>query len=236
MRRYQEAGLYFDKTIQLAPQLVHSYGMKRRNTLLWKGDLIEARKILESMPQKEPAFFNNFWLSQEILERKYEAALDRLNRITIDVFQEEANFTPKSLSRAEIFSYMKKDSLAHSEYEKAAIFLEAQAKERPENPPVFASLGKAYAGLGRKEDAIREGKKAMGKVPLSEDKYQAPKYIIDMAEIHTMLGDYEQALNEIEEVLSMPSAFSAKSLVLEPRWDPLRSHLRYKQIITKYSK
>lgn len=235
MKRYQDAETYLDKGIQLGPQQVYVYGMKRRNTLLWKGDLMECRKILEAMPQKEPAFYNAFWLSQEIVERKYEAALDRLNRITIEVFQEEANFTPKSLLRADILSYMKKDSLARSEYEKAAIFLESQVKERPENAAVFAALGKAYAGLGRKEDAIREGKKAMEMLPLSVDKFMAPIYIVDMAEIHTKLGDLDQAFNEIEQVLSMPFSFSVKSLELLPTWDPLRSHPRYKQIITKYS-
>jgi serine/threonine protein kinase/Flp pilus assembly protein TadD len=236
MRRYQDAEIYYDKAIQLAPQLVYAYGQKRRNSLFWKGDLIECRKILESMPQKEPAFYNAFWLAQEIVERKYEAALDHLNRITIEVFQEEANFTPKSLMRADILSYMKKDSLARSEYETAAIFLESQAKERPENAAVFAALGKAYAGLGRKEDAIREGEKAMEMVPLSIDKYMAPIYIVDMAEIHTKLGDLDQAFNEIEQVLSMSLSFSVKSLEIQPSWDPLRSHPRYKQIIAKYSK
>lgn len=235
MRQYQDAETYLNKGIQLGPQQVYIYGMKRRNSLLWKGDLMECRKILEAMPQKEPAFYNAFWLSQEIAERKYEAALDRLNRITIEVFQEEANFTPKSLLRADILSYMKKNSLARSEYEKAAIFLESQVKERPENAAVFASLGKAYAGMGRKEDAIHQGEKAMEMLPLSVDKFMAPVYIVDMAEIHTMLGDYDQALNEIEEVLSMPFGFSVKSLMLDPRWDPLRSHPRYKQIIAKYS-
>ncbi len=234
MRRYQDAEIYFDKGIQLDPQQVYIYGMKRANSISWKGDLKEGRKILESMPQKEPTFYNAFWLRQEIAERKYEAALDRLNRMTFEVFQEEANFTPKSLMRADIFSYMKKDLLARSEYEKAAIFLEAQAKERPENAAVFAALGKAYAGLARKEDAIREGKKAMKMVPISVDKFMAPGYIIDMAEIYTILGDYDQALNEIEEVLAMPFSFSAKSLALNPSWDPLRSHPRYKQIVTKY--
>jgi serine/threonine-protein kinase len=236
MRRYRDAEIYYDKAIQLVPELVYSYGQKRSNSLLWKGDLIECRKILESMPQKEPAFYSFFWLAQEIAERKYEAALDRLNRMTIEVFQEEADFRPKSLMRAFILSYMKKDALARAEYEKAAIFLESQAKERPENAAVFASLGKAYAGLGRKEDAIREGKKAMEMVPLSTDKYMAPTYIVDMAEIHTKLGDYDQALDEIEQLLSMPFSFSVKSLEIDPSWDPLRSHPRYKQIIAKYSK
>jgi serine/threonine protein kinase/tetratricopeptide (TPR) repeat protein len=234
MRRYQDAETYLDRGIQLGPQQVYIYGQKRLNSLQWKGDLIECRKILESMPQKEPAFYNRFWLDQEIVERNFEAALDRLNRITIEVFQEEAGFMPKSLLRADLLSYMKKES--RLEYEKAVIFLEAQTKERPENAAVYASLGKAYAGLGRKEDAIREGKKAMEMVPLSIDKFMGPKYILNMADIHTKLGAYDKALDKIEQLLSIPFSFSTKVLELEPSWDPLRSHPRYKQIVEKYSK
>lgn len=76
----------------------------------------------------------------------------------------------------------------------------------------------------------------MEMVPSSIDKLQGPEYIIDMADIHTKLGEYDQALNKIEAVLSMPSQFSTKLLALELTWDQLRSHPRYKQILAKYSK
>ena len=235
-RRYQEAEAYFDKAIGLDPQQVYVYGMKQLNCLLWKGDIKEGRRILVGMPEKELPFYNSFWFSQELYERKYEAALDRLNRIPIELFQEESRFRPKSLLRASVLSLMGKDALARLEFEKSITFLEAQAKERSENAAVFISLGKAYAGLGRKEDAIREGKKALEMVPLSIDRFMGPHYLMDMAEIFTMVGEYDQALNQIETLLGIPSAFSVKMLNVAPIWDPLRTHPRYKDLITKYSK
>ncbi len=236
MRRYQEAETYIDMALRLAPDQVYTYGMKLLNTLHWKGDLKKCRRILERMPEREPAFYNWFWIFQETNERKYEAALNRLDRIPIEIFQEESRFAPKSLMRAEVLSLMKQNEAARAEYEKARIFLEEAVKEKSDYAAVYSSLGKAYAGLGRKEDAIRNGKKAMELVPLSIDKFMAPDYIADMAQIYVMVGEYDQALNEIETLFREQSWFSVNGLKLQPMWDPLRDHPRYKQIIQKYSK
>ncbi|MGH9857931.1 MAG: tetratricopeptide repeat protein, partial [Acidobacteriota bacterium] len=61
LRRYAEANNYYDRSLQLAPDQVYGYGSKRDNILLWKGDLKEARKILEKMPEKEPNFYFAYW-------------------------------------------------------------------------------------------------------------------------------------------------------------------------------
>ena len=47
---------------------------------------------------------------------------------------------------------------------------------------------------------------------MSIDKFMGWEYILEMAEIYTMLGEYDQALKEIEQVLSIPAWFSVKML------------------------
>ena len=49
-----------------------------------------------------------------------------------------------------------------------------------------------------------------------------------------MVGDYEAAFDEIEYMLSIPCYFSVGLLRLDPRWDPLRDHPRYKNLIEKF--
>ena len=191
--------------------------------------------ILERMPDQEPQFFHLYWLNQETLERNYTGALERLDRIAVEVFQEEATFLPKTLLQAKIFSYSKQQTLALGYYEKARIFLEEKVRERPKSPAVHSSLSIAYAGLGRKEEAIREGKQAVELLPVSRDAFMGPAFVIGLAEIYTMVGEYDRSLNQIEHLLSIPSWFSVKELKLHPRWDPLRTHPRYKQILIKYS-
>jgi tetratricopeptide (TPR) repeat protein len=187
------------------------------------------------MPEREQAFYQYFWFMQEINERNYEAALRRLETMS-EVFQEEARYKPKTLLRAEIFSFMNKDALASEEFHKACVFLEEQVKKQPDYAAVHSSLGLAYAGLNRKEDAIRAGKKAMELVPSTIDKFMGWAYIVEMAEIYTMLGEYDLAFIELERALTIPAWFSVKFLLLQPSWDPLREQPRYKQIVEKYSK
>jgi serine/threonine protein kinase/predicted Zn-dependent protease len=236
MRRYAEAETFLNKALGLEPEQVYIYGMKQANSILWKGDLKESRRNLEDMPKNEPAFYNFFWGYQEILERQYESAIKRLDQMPVQIFREEARFIPKSLLRAQVLMYSKQNSLARKSFEEARSFLETVVKERPESAPVHSALGKVYGGLGLKVDAIREGKKATELVPISTDKFMGPSFIIDLAEIYTTIGEYDQAFDQIEILLSNPVWFSVKLLMLDPVFDPLRSQSRYKQIIEKYSK
>jgi eukaryotic-like serine/threonine-protein kinase len=236
MRKYAEADAYLNKGIAMDPGAVYIYGSKQINVITWKGDLKEGRSILEKMPQKDPAFYEYFWAYQEILERKYDAAIKRLDQMPVQVFREEGVFIPKSLWRAQLLRYKKENSVAQKSFEEARSYLEQVVKESPESAPVHSSLGKTYAGLGLKEDAIREGNKAIELVPFSTDKFMGPSFLIDLTEIYTTTGEYDQAFDQIEILLSHPTLFSVQILKLDPIFDPLRSHPRYKQIIEKYSK
>jgi TolB-like protein/Tfp pilus assembly protein PilF len=236
MRKYAEAEAYFNKGIAMDPGAVYLYGSKQINAITWKGDLKEGRSVLEKMPQKDPAFYEYFWAYQEILERKFDAAIQRLDQMPVQIFREEGVFIPKSLWRAQILRYKKENSAAQKSFEEARSYLERVLKEGQDSAPAHASLGKAYAGLGRKEDAIREGEKATEIVPFSRDKFMGPSFMIDLAEIYTTTGEYDQAFDQIEILLSNPTLFSVQILKLDPVFDPLRTQSRYKQIIEKYSK
>ncbi len=235
LRRYQEAESYLDRAIGVAPEYVYPYAMKAENMINWKGDIKAARKIMEAMPDNELPSYTIIWFFQELQERNYDAALARIEATSIDLFQEEAHYVPKTLLQAFVL-FLKKDPLARTFYEKARLFLEEKVKERTNDSAVHSSLGWAYAGLRRKEDAIKEGKIALELSPLSKDAFMGPTYIFDMATIYVMVGEYERTLDQIDLLLSIPSFMSVRRLETDPIWDPLRSHPRYKQIIAKYSK
>jgi tetratricopeptide (TPR) repeat protein len=235
LRKYAEAEAYYDRSLQLTPDQVYAYGLKQWNSIFWKGDLKTGRKILEQMPEMEPGFFHSNWIRQEILERNYQKALDRLEKIPVDVFQEESLYMPKTLMMAMLFDYSNQKEKAREQYEVSRRFLEKKIQEGRNIPAVHEALGTAYAGLGRKEDAIREGKLAVEMIPVSKDAFQGPGSVITLAQIYTMTGEFDQALDQLDYLLSIPSWFSIRALQLEPVWDPLRSHPRYPQLIKKFS-
>ena len=130
-----------------------------------------------------------------------------------------------------------KMDLARASFDSARIFLESLAKNQSDDQRIHSALGLVYAALGRKEDALLEGKLAMDMFPVSMDAFVGPAYVNDFAEILMRVGEHEQALDKIEYLLSIPQInMSVASLPNDPQWKPLRYHPRFKQLLKKYSK
>ncbi len=55
-----------------------------------------------------------------------------------------------------------------------------------------------------------------------------------MAYVQLNAGNIDEALNYLEEVLSIPSYYSTAWVELDPQWAPARDHPKYKEIIAKY--
>jgi hypothetical protein len=55
-----------------------------------------------------------------------------------------------------------------------------------------------------------------------------------MAYVQLSAGNIDAALDYLEENLSIPSSHSTAWVELDPHWEPVRDHPRYKEIIAKY--
>ena len=55
-----------------------------------------------------------------------------------------------------------------------------------------------------------------------------------MASIYIMAGEYDNAVDELELLLSIPSWTSANMLRLDPLYKPLHDLPRFKAILAKY--
>ncbi len=234
LRRHPEAERYYDRSIFLAPDQTRAYVNKAFSYWL-QGSLEKARAMLEEMPKRtDPqsiSVWHLFWILQELYERNYQAALELvLSSDFVDYYVGR-----KALLTGLVYSLMNEPELARDSFDSARILLEKEAKERPDDPLAHSQLGNAYAGLGRKEEAIREGKLGMELYPVSKDALDGPYYVILLAVIYVMVGEYDAALDKIEYLLSIPSDLSVPLLRLDPQWDPLRDHPRFKRLLEKNS-
>ena len=125
---------------------------------------------------------------------------------------------------------------SHAERARAAI--EKKAAERPDDPRFHAALGLAYAYLGRKEEAIREGSRAVSLCPISKDALAGPNYALGLARIYAVAGEPESAVERLDHLMSIPAGdiVSLASLKNDPAWDSIRDHPRFKKLLEKYSK
>jgi serine/threonine-protein kinase len=90
-----------------------------------------------------------------------------------------------------------------------------------------------YAGIGRKDDAIREGKRAVELLPESIDAFQGPQIAAQLAAIYAMFGDADDAVPLIEHLLTGKVGISVHRLE-EPDWDGIRGDPRFQALIKKY--
>lgn len=228
MRIYSEAERYCDRSISLAPDQLVSYQFKAHNYLLWKGDTRMARSTLEKMPKKKDPGSILSWFKLELYERNYQRALNQLFP-AFDIYFLPHVFRTESAGMT--YRLMKEPELARTSFDAARILLEQGIKENPNDSEIHSSLGVVYAGLNQKDAAIREGKLGVELGGISKDAFSGPDRVQDLAAIYVMVGEYETALDLIEQLLSIPSLLSVSLLRIDPVWDPLRSHPRFQKLL-----
>ena len=123
---------------------------------------------------------------------------------------------------------------ARQAYLKGKARLELRQQEQPRNQFLVIGLAYCEAGLGHKEAALREGEKAVAMMPASEDPVYGPVAEENLAGIEAQVGEAERAIARIERLLVTPyGAFplTQANLRIDPVWDPLRQHPRFKAIV-----
>ncbi len=230
-RHYREAIDYCDQTIALAPDQPFAYYHKAWTYWSWKGTTEEARAALEVMPVRTAeGWYHWTWFWQEVFEGKCHDALRRLIAMPEDWIKTWLVACPTSLLRAQVHDLLEEPDEAREAYDAARTLLEAAVRRSPDDPRLRASLGVAYAGNGRRDEALREGRRAVDLLPVSKDAYFGTSYVTDCALINTMVGEYDAALKALETLLAIPSMMAVPLLRLDPRWKPLRSHPGFQRL------
>ncbi len=93
-------------------------------------------------------------------------------------------------------------------------------------------LGMADAALGNKEDAIREGRRAVELLPVTKDAIIGPQLVQNLALIYAWTGEKDLALKQLSDVTKVPGYLNYGDLRLHPRWDPLRGDPRFEQTVS----
>jgi TolB-like protein/DNA-binding winged helix-turn-helix (wHTH) protein len=224
LRKYSEAQRYFNLCSSLGPDEMNGYIGSALNLVHWKGDIIKAREILNKVPQKNNWRFisHQFWI--EFLDRKHETALQTLSSPYVDSIQ-------KHVYSGLVYLQLDKQELARVSFETARNQIKEELHRESGEYSIHGLNGLALAGLRRKKEAIDEGKRAVELLPVSKDASLGPNRIETLAVIYTLSGEPDAAIDQLEYLLSIPSRFSVEMLRLDPLWDPLRNHPRFKKLV-----
>ena len=105
-------------------------------------------------------------------------------------------------------------------------------QEQPDYAAAWSLLGRIDAALGRREEAIREGRRACELLPLSKDAWFGPMHLRSLAKIYAWTGEKDLALATLEQLLTnQVSRIDYGDLKLDPDWDSLRGDPRFEKIV-----
>ena len=110
--------------------------------------------------------------------------------------------------------------------------MEKTVEKQPDFAAALSLLGLIDAGLGRKDKALREGRRACELLPISKDALDGVSLATNLAEICAWVGEKGLAIEQIAAVERVPNELSYGLLKLNPVWDPLRGDPRFEKIVT----
>jgi TolB-like protein/Flp pilus assembly protein TadD len=231
VRRYKEAEEWFNRALSIVPDSDGARLSKADVAILSEADTQKARDFLEKLPRNRMT--DNTWFNVFMYERNYKEALKQLDSLDYDSFYWIGIYFHKDLFYASVYQAQKDLSMMKTHASKARLVIEEALRENPRDPGLHAALGLAYAFEDRREEAIREGNRAVVLYPESIDAVEGPYYVLNLANIYTIVGEYDEAINKLEYLLSIPSGhfISVPLLKVDPTWDSLRKQPRFQRLL-----
>jgi TolB-like protein/Tfp pilus assembly protein PilF len=108
---------------------------------------------------------------------------------------------------------------------------EEAIRARPDYGPPLCVLGLIDAALGRKEEALWKGRRALELAPIARDSMDAADALYFYAVICTWTGEYDLAIEQLKTLAKIPAGVFYGDLRLNPYWDPLRGDPRFEKIV-----
>ena len=240
LRRYDEAKPWLRRAMEIRPDFAYPYQFMSMVSVRAEGDTAGARLWLQRIDERGLADdigeFNQVDLDLLVVRPGSENLEENRERVleTIRGFDGPLNnqfrYVPLSLLSGIVRRQMGDPTGALAAFDSARTELSALVTESPEEPAYRSSLGLALAGLGMDEEAIREGREGLRLMPPAVEAWRGSKRVVDLARIYAMTGRNDEAIGQLELVMSIPADMSAWELRLDPTWDPLRGDPRFEAL------
>jgi tetratricopeptide (TPR) repeat protein len=230
LRRYPEAREAGERALQVAPtslDVIETSAM----VFLGQGDLPGARAVLAAAARRVEttalvAFMATYWDLYWVLDPDQQALLLRLSPGPFDNSR-----GAWGLALTQTYALRGDQTHARAYADSARMAYEEALRATPDDAQTRILLGVALAYLGRKQEAITEGKRGLALRPISVDAYTGAYNQFQLARIYILTGEPENALDQLEPLLRVPFYLSPGWLRIDPTFDPLRKHPRFQKLV-----
>ena len=234
LRRYAEEKSVLNRALAIEPNDVNTKVALASIQFHWKADSRANHQTIDSIRATNPAAVPSIadaWLSCALAERDAAAAKNALNAFGEIPLTDYAVHLNRPLIEGVIARMTKDDGKARAAFTAARAEQEKAVQSQPNYGPALCALGLIDAGLGRKEEALREGRRAVELLPVEKDALNGPLMITYLAMIAAWVGDKDLACEQLAMAIRPPSTVSYGQLKLLPFWDPLRGDPRFEKIV-----
>ncbi len=234
LRRYADEATIMDRALAIEPNDIGSKSLRAEVEFDWKANTRPVHQLIDELRAKDPgaiASVADSWLLCALAERDPAAAANALAAMGEDSFgtaiiKYSPRFVEGLIGRME-----KDDAKAHGAFTAARAEQEKLVRARPDDAGALCVLGLIDAALGRKEEAQREGWRAVELLPVEKDAINGTSMIVCLARIAAWVGDNDLACEQVARASRLPSGVSYGELKLLPFWDPLRGEPRFEKIV-----
>ena len=230
MRDYKKAREVADRVIALEP---NNIAHRRGRAHIDIRERADTRPLhdLDKMSADDPV--DCFRLA--LYERDPVAADQALNAWGQDTFDSRSLGGGMQLSRVYaqgLVARLKGDATAaHAAFTDARAQQEEAVRAQSDSGPPLCVLGLIDAALGRKEQALEEGRRALELAPIAKDSLDGADVLYFYAVMGAWTGERDLAIEQLQTLAKIPAGIDYGDIRLDPNWDPLRGDPRFEKIV-----
>jgi Flp pilus assembly protein TadD len=235
LRRYRDAQRILDRQIELEPEMPEFPISKAVWRFYETADLKGARAVCEGLPSsvKGDPYVAVFRVYLAMCSRDFAAAEEILNESPNEEILFEGALVPRQIFALWV-AFLRGNHPTAEEFGAAREQLSRKVKADPTNPQLMTALAYADVALGRKEEGIQEGQRAMEMQPISKDAVDGPTIAMNVAEIYAWTNHADAAFEQLTILVKIPAGyFNYGDLKTNPGWDPLRKDPRFDKLLAE---
>jgi TolB-like protein/Flp pilus assembly protein TadD len=234
LREYKKQAAALDRILALKPNDREMQLSRAQSEIFWKADTRPMHQVMEAILREEPALAVKLAPARIFLataERDAVAGEHAVEDLGENTYGPDAVRYTREFGKG-FFARLKGDAAgAQASFTKARAEQQKLVDTQPDYGPALIVLGLIDAGLGRKEDALREGRRAAELMPPSKDSINGAQIIYLLGVIYAWVGENELAIEQLTRSAHIPNGVHYGQLRLWPQWNELRSDPRFEKIV-----
>jgi TolB-like protein/Tfp pilus assembly protein PilF len=235
LRRYSEATRLFERAVAISPGDYWARIFRALQPFFERADIRPLRTELAAILTEEPAAaekIDDVLFRCALAERDSVEANRALAAIPREGISPGGNFIyPREWFAGVAARTFNDPATARTSFTAARAIEEKLTREQPDYAQAWSLLGRIDAALGRKEDAVREGRRASELLPLSKDAGAGAGLISSLAVIYAWTGEKDLAFEQLAVSAQIANGVTYGELKLDPQWDLLRADPRFEKIV-----